>query len=149
LVREEEMPTIAEVLDEKGHEVIGVGPGATVYAAIAEMVENNTGSLLVMEKGHIEGIFTERDYLRKIALQGRTSQDTAVREVMTSPVVVCESTTEIDEALALMTDRRIRHLPVVEGSEVIGVVSIGDLVKFKTKEQAFRISYLEDYIGAR
>lgn len=143
------MPTIAEVLDDKGHEVIGVEPTATVYEAIAEMVEHNTGSLLVMEEGRIDGIFTERDYLRKIALQGRTSQTTAVREVMTSPVVVCESTTEIDEALALMTDRRIRHLPVVEEGSVVGVVSIGDLVKFKTKEQAFQIAYLEDYIGAR
>lgn len=143
------MPTISEVLAEKGHEVIGVGPAATVYEAIAEMVEHNTGSLLVMEEGHIEGIFTERDYLRKIALQGRTSQDTAVREVMTSPVVVCTGSTEIDEALAMMTDRRIRHLPVVENGEVVGVVSIGDLVKFKTKEQEFRIGYLEDYIGAR
>jgi CBS domain-containing protein len=143
------MPTISEVLDDKGHEVIGVAPAASVFEAIGEMVEHNTGSLLVMEDGHIQGIFTERDYLRKIALQGRTSHDTAVREVMTSPVVVCESGTEIDEALALMTDRRIRHLPVVEAGEVTGVVSIGDLVKFKTKEQAFRISYLEDYIGAR
>ena len=90
------MPTISEVLDEKGHEVIGVAPTATVYEAIGEMVEHNTGSLLVMAGSHIEGIFTERDYLRKIALQGRTSQETAVREVMTSPVVVCVGTTEVE-----------------------------------------------------
>lgn len=143
------MAVITEVLKEKGSAVIGVEPSASVYQAIEQMVENNCGSLLVMHDGDIAGIFTERDYLRKIALQGRTSHDTAVQEVMTSPVVVCEAGTEIDEALAMMTDRRIRHLPVVDDGKVVGVVSIGDLVKFKTKEQEFRIGYLEDYIGAR
>jgi len=102
-----------------------------------------------MEDDDIAGIFTERDYLRKIALQGRTSKTTAVQEVMTSPVVVVEAGAEIDEALAMMTDRHIRHLPVVDEERVVGVVSIGDLVKHKTKEQAFQIGYLEDYIGAR
>jgi CBS domain-containing protein len=144
------MATVSDVLKEKdGNQVIGVAPSATVYEAIEQMVENNCGSLLVMEGDDIAGIFSERDYLRKIALQGRTSQGTAVQEVMTSPVVVVEAGAEIDEALALMTDRRIRHLPVVDGGRVVGVVSIGDLVKFKTKEQEFRIGYLEDYIGAR
>ena len=143
------MAAITEVLKEKGGGVIGVEPSATVYQAIEQMVENNCGSLLVMHDGDIAGIFTERDYLRKVALQGRTSHDTAVQEVMTSPVVVCEAGTEIDEALAMMTDRRIRHLPVVDDGKVVGVVSIGDLVKFKTREQEFRIGYLEDYIGAR
>jgi CBS domain-containing protein len=143
------MATINEVLKEKGGGVIGVEPSATVYQAIEQMVESNCGSLLVMHDGDIAGIFTERDYLRKVALQGRTSHDTAVQEVMTSPVVVCVAGTEIDEALAMMTDRRIRHLPVVDDGKVVGVVSIGDLVKFKTKEQEFRIGYLEDYIGAR
>ncbi len=143
------MPTISEVLKEKGDSVIGVAPSATVFEAIEQMVENNCGSLLVMENDAIAGIFTERDYLRKIALQGRTSQSTPVQDVMTTPVVVCEAGNEIDEALAMMTDRRIRHLPVVDGGTVVGVVSIGDLVKFKTKEQEFRIGYLEDYIGAR
>jgi len=103
----------------------------------------------VVEDDDIAGIFTERDYLRKIALQGRTSKTTAVQEVMTSPVVVVEAGAEIDEALAMMTDRHIRHLPVVDEERVVGVVSIGDLVKHKTKEQAFQIGYLEDYIGAR
>ncbi len=143
------MAAVCEVLKEKGNEVIGVGPTTPVYEAIEKMVEHNCGSLLVMEDDDITGIFTERDYLRKIALQGRTSHDTAVQEVMTSPVVVCESGTEIDEALAMMTDRRIRHLPVVEEGRLVGIVSIGDLVKYKTREQEFRIGYLEDYIGAR
>ena len=143
------MAAVSEVLKEKGNKVIGVPPSATVLEAIEQMVEHNCGSLLVMQDDDAAGIFTERDYLRKIALEGRTSQDTAVKDVMTSPVVVIEAGAEIDEALALMTDRRIRHLPVVEDGRVVGVVSIGDLVKHKTKEQEFRISYLEDYIGAR
>ena len=143
------MAKVSEVLGEKGNEVIGVSPTATVYEAIEHMVEHNCGSLLVMEEGDIAGIFTERDYLRKITLQGRTSKTTAVEEVMNSPVVVVEAGAEIDEALAMMTDRHIRHLPVVSEGQVVGVVSIGDLVKYKTKEQEFRIGYLEDYIGAR
>lgn len=143
------MSKVSEVLGEKGNEVIGVNPTATVYEAIEQMVEHNCGSLLVMEEGDIAGIFTERDYLRKITLQGRTSKTTAVQEVMNSPVVVVEAGAEIDEALAMMTDRHIRHLPVVSEGQVVGVVSIGDLVKYKTKEQEFRIGYLEDYIGAR
>ncbi len=143
------MASVSEVLKEKGNEVIGVSPSATVYEAIEQMVENNCGSLLVMEGDDIAGIFTERDYLRKITLQGRTAKATAVQEVMNSPVVVVEVGAEIDEALAMMTDRHIRHLPVVDGNRVCGVVSIGDLVKHKTKEQEFRIGYLEDYIGAR
>lgn len=143
------MATVSEVLKDKGNNVIGVSPTATVYEAIEQMVEHNCGSLLVMDGDDIAGIFTERDYLRKITLQGRTSKTTAVEEVMNSPVVVVEVGAEIDEALAMMTDRHIRHLPVVDGNRVCGVVSIGDLVKHKTREQEFRIRYLEDYIGAR
>ena len=143
------MASVSEVLKEKGNRVIGVSPTATVYEAIEQMVEHDCGSLLVMEGDDIVGIFTDRDYLRKITLQGRTSKTTAVQEVMNSPVVVVEAGAEIDEALAMMTDRHIRHLPVVDGNQVCGVVSIGDLVKHKTKEQEFRIGYLEDYIGAR
>ncbi len=143
------MAKVSDVLNDKGNGVIGVEPTATVFEAIQKMVEHNCGSLLVMDEGEVAGIFTERDYLRKIALQGRTSKTTAVREVMTSPVIVAEADAEIDEALAMMTDRHIRHLPVVAEGSVVGVVSIGDLVKHKTKEQEFRIGYLEDYIGAR
>jgi len=143
------MATISDVLKEKGKGVIGVDPSATVYEAIEQMVKHNCGSLLVMQDEDIAGIFTERDYLRKVTLQGRTAKTTAVQEIMTSPVVVVEAGAEIDEALAMMTDRHIRHLPVVDGGRVVGVVSIGDLVKHKTKEQEFQIGYLEDYIGAR
>ncbi len=143
------MARVSEVLSEKGSDVIGVAPAATVYEAIALMVEHNCGSLLVMEEDQIAGIFTERDYLRKIALKGRTSKTTTVSEVMTAPVMVVEAGSEIDEALAVMTDRHIRHLPVVDDGQIVGVVSIGDLVKYKTREQEFHIGYLEDYIRAR
>jgi len=143
------MAAVSKILEEKGSAVYGIHPSATVYEAIARMVEHNCGSLLAMEDDTIAGIITERDYLRKITLQGRTSEATAVRDVMSSPVVSVKTDCEIDEALALMTDRRIRHLPVVGEGRVVGVVSIGDLVKYKTKEQEFQIGYLEDYISAR
>jgi CBS domain-containing protein len=116
---------------------------------VKEMVEANVGSLLVIEGGEITGIVTERDYLRRVTLQGRTDRDTAVREIMSSPLIVVTPQTTVDECMALMTDRRIRHLPVVDGGEVVGLVSIGDLVKFQSKEQSFEIQYLTDYISAR
>jgi CBS domain-containing protein len=112
------------------------------------MVEANVGSLLVTQGGEIAGIVTERDYLRRVTLEGRTDRDTAVREIMTSPLVVATPETSVDEAMAIMTDRRIRHLPVADGAEVIGLVSIGDLVKFKSKRQSFEIQYLTEYITA-
>ena len=93
------------------------------------------------------GIMTERDYLRKIAILGRTSHDTIVEQIMTTPLVYITPETTIEESMAIMTDRRIRHLPVVESDEVIGVVSIGDLVKFQTQEQSFQIKYLTEYIS--
>jgi CBS domain-containing protein len=108
----------------------------------------DVGSLLVTEGGRITGIVTERDYLRRVTLHGRTDKDTAVREIMSSPLIVATPEMPIDECMALMTDRRIRHVPVVEGGEVVGVVSIGDLVKFKSKQQSFEIQYLTDYITA-
>ncbi len=128
------MAVITEVLKEKGSGVIGVEPTTTVYQAIEQMVENNCGSLLVMHDDDIAGIFTERDYLRKVALQGRTAHDTSVQEVMTSPVVVCETGTEIDEALAMMTDRRIRHLPVVDDEgDLLGIVTEADFLRLTVR----------------
>ncbi len=143
------MATVADALSEKGSLVHGVEPGTTVFEAIKTMVAANIGSVLVMEEGAITGIFTERDYLRKVSVEGRSSKTTYVADVMSSPVVVIEATADIDEALALMSDRRVRHLPVVEEERVVGVVSIGDLVKYKTHEQEFQIKYLEDYISGR
>ena len=143
------MNTLSEILSEKSGDVIRIGGDATVYEAVQAMVEANVGALLVTEGDEISGIFTERDYLRRIAVEGRRSRDTSVREVMSSPVLVVTPETSVDETMALMTDRRIRHVPVVEGSEVVGLISIGDLVKFISKKQSFQIQYLTDYITAR
>jgi CBS domain-containing protein len=143
------MNRLSEILDEKGKGVLQIEAEASVYEAVKRMVEANVGSLLVIEGGEIIGIVTERDYLRRVALEGRTDKETAVREIMSSPVIVVTPQTTIDECMALMTDRRIRHLPVVDGGEVVGLVSIGDLVKFKSKQQSFDIQYLTDYITAR
>jgi signal-transduction protein with cAMP-binding, CBS, and nucleotidyltransferase domain len=140
---------VSEILDEKGAHVLRIESGESVFDAVKRMVESNVGSLLVTVDGEIKGIITERDYLRRVALEGRTDKETSVREIMSSPLVVVAAETTIDECMAVMTDRRIRHLPVVDGGEIVGVVSIGDLVKFKSKKQSFEIQYLNDYITAR
>ncbi len=113
------------------------------------MVDKNCGALLVMEGDEIVGIITERDYLRRVALEGRTSRETTVRDIMSAPVVYIEPSDGIEAAMALMTDRRIRHLPVVDGGSLVGLVSIGDLVRYQSREKTFQIKYLEDYISAR
>jgi CBS domain-containing protein len=137
---------LSSILEEKSGDVLKIDGGATVFEAITKMVDANVGSLLVTEEGEIVGIMTERDYLRRVTLQGRTDKETAVRDIMTSPLVVATPETTIDQCMAMMTDRRIRHLPVVDGGEVVGLVSIGDLVKFKSQQQEFEIKYLTDYI---
>ena len=142
------MSALSEILDEKGRDVLEIEASASVFEAVARMVEANVGALLVTEGEAIAGIVTERDYLRRVTLEGRTDRDTAVGEIMTTPVVVANPETSIDECMAVMTDRRIRHVPVVEDGEVVGIVSIGDLVKFKSKQQSFEIQYLTDYITA-
>jgi CBS domain-containing protein len=141
------MNRVKEILAEKGHDVLMIDGGQSVYDAIKQMVEAGTGSLLVTSEGDVAGIFTERDYLRRMTLEGRDDKETPVREVMSSPLVAVTPETPIDECMAMMTDRRIRHLPVVEEEKVVGVVSIGDLVKFKSKQQSFEIKYLTDYIA--
>jgi signal-transduction protein with cAMP-binding, CBS, and nucleotidyltransferase domain len=142
------MGTVSEILGEKRGEVLRIEASASVFEAVQQMVEANVGSLLVTDGGDVAGIVTERDYLRRVTLEGRTDHDTAVGEIMTSPLVVVTPETPVDECMAVMTDRRIRHLPVVEGGEVVGIVSIGDIVKFKSKQQSFEIQYLTDYITA-
>ena len=137
-----------EILEEKGGEVLKVDAESSVFEAVQLMVEKNVGSLLVTEGGDITGIVTERDYLRRVTLEGRTDRETPVREIMSSPLIVASPETTVDECMALMTDRRIRHVPVVEDGSVVGVVSIGDLVKFKSKLQTFEIQYLTNYITA-
>lgn len=142
------MNRLSEILDEKGGEVYEIDAGASVYDAVERMVDLGVGSLLVTEGGDVAGIVTERDYLRRVTLEGRTDRETCVREIMSSPLVVATPETTIDECMALMTDRRIRHVPVVEDDRVVGMVSIGDLVKFQSREQSFEIQYLTQYITA-
>jgi CBS domain-containing protein len=143
------MSLVREILGDKGHDVLRIDADSPVFEAVKQMVEAGVGSLLVTEGGEISGIFTERDYLRRMTLEGRDDKQTSVREVMSSPLVVVTPDTEIDECMAVMTDRRIRHLPVVEDGDVVGIVSIGDVVKFRSKQQSFEIRYLHDYITAR
>ncbi len=143
------MATVNDILVDKGSEVFRIEPDATVFEAITQMVDRNCGALLVMLEDDVVGIITERDYLRKIAVAGRSSKTTTVREIMVDSLIIVEPDTDIDEALALITDQRIRHLPVVSDSQLHGMISIGDLVKYKTKAQAFQIKHLEEYISAR
>ena len=138
---------LAEILEEKGGDVLEIDGDSSVLDAVQLMVENNVGSLLVTERGEVVGIVTERDYLRRVTLEGRT-EDAPVREIMSSPLVVATAETTVDECMAMMTDRRIRHIPVVDEEKVVGLVSIGDLVKFKSKLQSFEIQFLNDYITA-
>jgi signal-transduction protein with cAMP-binding, CBS, and nucleotidyltransferase domain len=138
---------LAEILEEKGGDVLEIDGDSSVLEAVQLMVENNVGSLLVTVDGDVSGIVTERDYLRRVTLEGRT-EEAPVREIMSSPLVVATAETTVDECMAMMTDRRIRHIPVVEGEKVVGLVSIGDLVKFKSKKQSFEIQFLNDYITA-
>jgi CBS domain-containing protein len=143
------MAVVSEILGEKGDAVIEIDGGATVFDAVKAMVAANVGAILVTRGGEIEGIFTERDYLRRIAVEGRRSRETSVREVMSAPVMCFTPETTVEEGMALMSDRRIRHAPVVENGAVAGMISIGDLVKFTSKRQGFQIQYLTDYISAR
>ncbi len=144
------MAPIAEILDQKGGDVIRIASDATVFDAVKIMVDANVGALLVTDDDEITGIFTERDYLRRIAVEGRRSRDTPVRDVMSAPVIVINPETTVEESMALMSERRIRHAPVVDEKGVlVGMISIGDLVKHQSKQQTFQIQYLTDYISAR
>ena len=141
------MARIAEILRGKQTDVLKIDASATVFDALKKIVEQNVGSILVTRDDDVVGIMTERDYLRKIAIFGRTSHDTLVGEIMSSPLIYVTPETSVEESMAIMTDRRIRHLPVVENDEVVGIVSIGDVVKFQSREQSFQIKYLTEYIS--
>jgi CBS domain-containing protein len=144
-----DMSQISEILTEKGRRVLKIDADASVLEAVELMVEENVGSLLVTDSGDVTGIVTERDYLRRVALEGRTDAETSVREIMSSPLIVVTPETAIAECMALMTNKRIRHLPVVDAGEVAGIISIGDLVKFQSRQQGYEIQFLHDYIAAR
>jgi signal-transduction protein with cAMP-binding, CBS, and nucleotidyltransferase domain len=140
---------VSDILKGKQGSLLTIASDASVFDMVKQMVDANVGSLLVTVNGRIEGIVTERDYLRRVTLEGRTDKDTPVSDIMTSPLIVVTPETPVDECMAIMTDRRIRHMPVVEDGEVVGMVSIGDLVKFQSQQQDFKIQYLTDYITAR
>ena len=141
------MGHVSDILQSKGRDVLGIDGSATVLDAVAKMVEGNVGALLVYDGERLEGIVTERDYLRRVTMQGRDERTTPVREIMTTEVAYVGPEASIDECMAVMTERRIRHLPVLTGDrEVVGIVSIGDVVKFQSTEQQVQIRFLTEYI---
>jgi CBS domain-containing protein len=138
---------VAAVLEAKGQEVFAISPDATVFQAIQELASRNIGALLVIDDGDVVGVMSERDYTRKVALQGRSSKETLVREVISGRVVAVTPGTPVAECLRLMTANRIRHLPVLDGGSVVGVISIGDLVNFIMSAQRATIEQLHSYIS--
>jgi len=140
------MKTIKEILQSKPLGVLSISPEASVLDALRLMAEKEVGALVVLENERLAGIFSERDYARKVILHGKSSKDTLVREIMTAKVVYVRPEQSVEECMALMTDKRIRHLPVLQENRVIGVISIGDVVKEVISEQRFVIEQLEQYI---
>ncbi len=141
------MTTVAQLLRTKGHAVWSISPTATAYDALVLMAEKDVGALVVVEGSKLVGIISERDYVRRMALKGQVSNDTAVRELMTVAVVTVAQEDTIDKCMALMTARRVRHLPVLSGGDLIGVISIGDVVKAQISEKESVIGDLERYIS--
>ncbi len=138
--------TISELLGHKGATVWSIAPEATVFDAIQMMADKNIGALLVTDQGKLVGIISERDYTRKIALKGKSSRQTAVKEILSERVVHVAPSHTIEECMRLMTDHRVRHLPVLEGDRILGVVSIGDLVNWIISAQSTTIHQLQTYI---
>jgi CBS domain-containing protein len=140
------MKTIRQLLEGKSGGLCTIGPNASVLDALKLMAEKNIGALLVVENDKLVGMLSERDYARKVILQGKSSHDTPIKEIMTAGVVCVQPGNTVEECMALMTDKRVRHLPVVENEKLLGVLSIGDLVKETISEQQFMIKQLESYI---
>ncbi len=138
--------TVRQLLQKKGSEIFSIGPGATVLEALKLMAEKDVGALVVLDGSRLVGIFSERDYARKIVLHGKFSKETAVKEIMTTRVLCVEPSNTVEQCMALMTQRHIRHLPVLEGEKVVGLISIGDIVKETISEQQFTIQQLEAFI---
>ena len=139
------MMTAAQILEGKGHEVWSVPPEASVFNALKLMAEKNVGALLVLEGDELKGIFSERDYARKVILAGKSSREITVEEIMSPVVITVRPQQSVEECMSLMTDKRIRHLPVVEGRRLVGVISIGDAVKAIISEREFTIEQLQSY----
>jgi CBS domain-containing protein len=144
--RGEAMKTVNEILQAKSSRLLSISPEASVLDALKLMAEREVGALVVLDGDELAGIFSERDYARKVILFGKSSKDTAVREIMTRKVVCVRPEQSVEDCMALMTDKRIRHLPVLQGNTVVGVISIGDVVKEVISEQRFMIEQLEHYI---
>lgn len=142
------MRTVRQLLEAKAPEIHSIGPDAPVIDAIRLMAERRIGALLVMEGTQLAGILSERDYARKVVLQGRSSKDTPVRDIMSAQVVSVTPQDNTDQCMQLVTESRIRHLPVVEGGQVVGVISIGDLVKAVIEEQRQELDHLQRYIAS-
>lgn len=140
------MPTVRHVLGEKGRNIHHIHPDASVLDAIRIMAEHHIGALVVLDGGNLVGIITERDYARKIVLKGRTSQGTPVREIMSARVICARLDQTVEECMAIMTAKAVRHLPVLEHEKLVGIVSIGDMVKSIIADQQFTIEQLEHYI---
>ena len=141
------MTTAHDILRFKGRTVHSVRPDDTVLAALGVMAEHEIGAVLVLEGDQLAGIFTERDYARKVVLVGRSSKDSPVSAIMTANVVCVRPTNTVEDCMGLMTERRVRHLPVIENGHVVGLISIGDLVKATIDEQEFTINQLKNYIA--
>ena len=141
------MRSVRQLLEAKAPEVFAIGPDAPVIDAIRLMAEKRIGALLVMQAGKLAGILSERDYARKVVLQGRSSKDTPVRDIMTAQVVTIGLDDTAEHCMQLVTDRRIRHLPVVDAGHVLGVVSIGDLVRAVIEDQQLELDQLQRYIA--
>jgi CBS domain-containing protein len=141
------MYTVRQILKNKGNQVWSISPAASVYEALQLMAARDIGALAVVEEDRLVGIFSERDYARKVILHGKTSRETRVDEIMTARVVVVGPERTTEECMALMTEKHIRHLPVVEGERLIGLISIGDVVKAVISNQKFVIDQLENYIS--
>ena len=139
--------TVSSVLRRKDRKVLTISPLASVYEAIALMAENSVGALLVVSDGMLVGILSERDYARKVVLQARSSKDTMVADIMTCPVTTVTPGHTVEECMRTMTDKRIRHLPVIEGTSIVGIVSIGDLVRSVITVQGEMIQQLQQYIN--
>ena len=140
------MKTARQLLETKGNAVVSVTSSSNVYDALQLMAQHEIGAVLVVDAGRLVGIMSERDYARKVILKGKSSQETPVREIMTERVVYARPEQTVAECMALMTSKRVRHLPVMEGERLAGVLSIGDLVKETISEQEFIIRQLENYI---
>jgi CBS domain-containing protein len=140
------MHTVQQLLNAKGHDVYTIPPEATVFEALRKMAEHDVGALIVVKDGRVCGIFSERDYARKIILHGKSSKETAVSEIMATKVLYVTPERTVEECMAIMTDKKVRHLPVLEGDRLVGVISIGDVVKVIISHQQFMLDQLERYI---